>query len=85
MQELAGAICLLANGKAVGPDGVSVELFKITLKGIPPCAGDCSISSFVFGGGTRCRSSGNMSFFLFCLLSLLVSERIPGLIWFGSV
>ena len=27
---------------------------------IPPCAGDCSISSFVFGGGTRCRSSGNM-------------------------
>ena len=34
MQELAGAICLLANGKAVGPDGVSVELFKITLNGV---------------------------------------------------
>ena len=33
MQELADAICSLANGKAVGPDGVSVELFKITLNG----------------------------------------------------
>ena len=26
----------------------------------PPCAGDCSISSFVFGGGVKCRSSGKM-------------------------
>ena len=34
-QELADAICSLANGKAVGPDGVSVELFKITLNGDP--------------------------------------------------
>ena len=33
MQELTGAIHSLANGKAVGPDGVSVELFKITLHG----------------------------------------------------
>ena len=33
MQELTGAIRSLANGKAVGPDGVSVELFKITLDG----------------------------------------------------
>ena len=35
MQELADAICLLANGKPVGPDRVSVELFKITLNGNP--------------------------------------------------
>ena len=35
MQELTDAIRLLANGKAVGPDGVSVELFKITLNGDP--------------------------------------------------
>ena len=28
---------------------------------IPPCAGDCSISSFVFGGGARCRSGGKIS------------------------
>ena len=35
MQELKGAIRSLANGKAVGPDGVSVELFKITLNGDP--------------------------------------------------
>ena len=35
MQELTDAICSLANGKAVGPDGVSVELFKITLNGDP--------------------------------------------------
>ena len=31
MQELTDAIRSLANGKAVGPDGVSIELFKITL------------------------------------------------------
>ena len=35
MQELTDAILSLANGKAVGPDGVSVELFKITLNGDP--------------------------------------------------
>ena len=35
MQELTDAICSLANGKAVGADGVSVELFKITLNGDP--------------------------------------------------
>ena len=33
MQELTDAIRSLANGNAVGPDGVSVELFKITLNG----------------------------------------------------
>ena len=35
MKELTNAIRSLANGKAVGPDGVSVELFKITLDGDP--------------------------------------------------
>ena len=35
MQELTDAICSLANGKAVGADGVSVELFKVTLNGDP--------------------------------------------------
>ena len=35
MQELADAIRSLANGKAVGPDGVSVDLFKITRNGDP--------------------------------------------------
>ena len=35
MQELTGAIRSLANGKAVGPDGVYNELFKITLNGDP--------------------------------------------------
>ena len=35
MQELTEAIRSLANGKTVGPDGVSVELFKITLNGDP--------------------------------------------------
>ena len=33
--KLTGATRSLANGKAVGPDGVSVELFKITLNGDP--------------------------------------------------
>ena len=35
MQELTDAIRSLANGKVVGPDGVSVELFKIILNGDP--------------------------------------------------
>ena len=35
MQELTDAIRSLANGKAVGPDGFPVELFKITLNGDP--------------------------------------------------
>ena len=35
MQELTDAIHSLANGKAVEPDGVSVELFKITLNDDP--------------------------------------------------
>ena len=41
------------NGKAVGPDEVSVDLFKFPSTAIPPFDGDCSISSVVFveGGG----------------------------------
>ena len=35
MQELTDAIRSLSNGTTVGPDGVSVELFKITLNGDP--------------------------------------------------
>ena len=35
MQELTDAIRSLANGKAVGPDGVSIGFFKITLNGDP--------------------------------------------------
>ena len=35
MQELTDAIRSLANGKAVGPGGISVEVFKITLNGDP--------------------------------------------------
>ena len=39
IQELTDAIRSLANGKAVGPDGVTVELFKITLNGDPTLRG----------------------------------------------
>ena len=35
MQELTDAIRSLANGKAIGPGGVSIELIKITLNGDP--------------------------------------------------
>ena len=35
MQELTDAIRSLANGEAVGPDEVPVELFKIALNGNP--------------------------------------------------
>ena len=50
MQELTDVIRSLANGKAVGPDGpLSCSRSPSTV--IPPYAGDCSISSFVCGGG----------------------------------
>ena len=35
MQELTDGIRSLANGKAVGPDGVSIELFKVPFNGNP--------------------------------------------------
>ena len=35
MQELTGAIRSLANGKAVGSDGISIKLFKIPRNGDP--------------------------------------------------
>ena len=35
MQELIDVIRSLANGKAVGPDGIPLELFKIALNGDP--------------------------------------------------
>ena len=35
MQEMTDAIHSLANGKAAGPDGVFVELFRITRNGDP--------------------------------------------------
>ena len=35
MQELTDAIRSLANGKAVRPDGVSIELFEIPLNSDP--------------------------------------------------
>ena len=39
MQEVTDATRSLANGKAVGPDGVSVELFEITLNSDPALRG----------------------------------------------
>ena len=59
MQELADTIRSMANRKAVGPDGVSVEWFKITFNG------DLALRRrlldiVVHEGGARCRSSGKM-------------------------
>ena len=52
MQELTDAIRSLANGKAVGPDGVSVELFKIALNGDPAlCRRLLDIVVRIWGGG----------------------------------
>ena len=53
IQELTDAIRSLANGKAVGSDGVSVELFKITLNDDPALRQrlvDIVVRIF-FGGG----------------------------------
>ena len=51
MQELTDAIRSLADGKAVGPDGVTSSCSRSLSTVIPPCAGDGSISSFVLEGG----------------------------------
>ena len=48
MQELTDAIRSPINGKTVGLDGGSAQLFKTTLKGNPALR---PMSSFVFGGG----------------------------------
>ena len=60
MQELTDAILSLANGKAVGPDGVSVELFKITFNGDPALRRRLLDIVVRIGRGARCRGSGNM-------------------------
>ena len=60
MQELKGAIRSLANGKAVGPDGVSVELFKITLNGDPALRRRLLDIVVRIWRGARCLNSGNM-------------------------
>ena len=60
MQELTDAIRSLANGKAGGPDGVSVGLFKITLNGDPALRRILLDIIVRIWRGARCRSSGNM-------------------------
>ena len=60
MHELIDAIRSLANGKAVGPDGISVELFKIALNGDPALRQ--RLLDIVTGiwRGERFRNSGKM-------------------------
>ena len=54
MQQLTDAIRSLANGKAVGPDGVSVKLFKITLSGDPALRWRLlDIVGRIWGGGGK--------------------------------
>ena len=60
MQELTNTILSLANGKAVGPDGVSVELFKITLNGDPALRRRLLDIVVRIWRGARYRSSGKM-------------------------
>ena len=60
MQELAGVICLLANGMAVEPDGISVELFKITHIGDPARRQRLLDIVVCMWRGGKCRSGGEM-------------------------
>ena len=59
-QELKEAIGSLANGKAVGPDGVSIRLFNITLNGDPALRRRLLDFVVRVWRGARCRSSGKM-------------------------
>ena len=63
MQELTDSNRSLANGNAVGPDGMSVELFKITLNGdsiLRRILLDMATCIWMGGGGEFRSSSGNM-------------------------
>ena len=61
MQELTDATRSLANGRLSDRTESPLSCSRSPSRVIPLCAGGCSISSLVFGGGVRCRSSGNMS------------------------
>ena len=60
MRELINAIRSLANGRLSDQTESPLSCSRSPSTVIPPCDGDCSISSFVFEGGARCRSSRNM-------------------------
>ena len=60
MQEVTDVIRSLANGKTVGPDGVSVQLFETTLNGDPALRRRRLDIVVYIWRGARCRSSGNM-------------------------
>ena len=60
MQELTDAIRSLANGNTIGPDGVPVELFNITLNSDPALRRRLLDIVVRILGGARCRSSGKM-------------------------
>ena len=60
MKELTGVIRSLANGKGVGPEGVFVDLFKITLNGDPALRRRLLDIVVCIWGGGRYRSSGRI-------------------------
>ena len=60
MQELTGVIRSLANGKAVGPDGVSVELLKIILNDDSALCRRLLDVVVCIWRGARCPRSGNV-------------------------
>ena len=55
MEELTYAIRSLTNEKLPDRTESPLSCSRSPSTVIPSCAGDCSISSFVFGGGARCR------------------------------
>ena len=61
MQKLTGTIRSLVNEKAVGPDVVPVELFKITLDGDPALRRRLLDTVVCIWRGAKCPNIGNMT------------------------
>ena len=85
--ELEGAICALANRKAVSPDGLPAELLKVLADEGEIPSGGSTISSSVCGGEVAYRNNGKMQrlrFFTRRKIGLSVAIIVASPLWFTA-